>query len=303
MRVSPSKLAAASKCLRALQYSLTLPKPPITSISRSIGTGVHAALELAYQAAPEWTSLDVLVRRGVENLQLELEQFETVTWSTTIPDLDTAFEVTKVMIRDYFSVPIMSPEDGSPPIHRYWPVFEGFGFTPPYRVLGVERRFETPAPDLVHPYTGETSVATGFIDLVLEHAETGGIYGVDHKTTGSNKRADKWHPRKNPQPPMYTTALRETYPGRPWYGFAFDVTKFLAPIQKRPEWSTTFERITVNVTPEHEAATRLQAQQVVALVDAYLPFGRDLPANPGHDLCSADYCDYFEVCPFGAALS
>jgi hypothetical protein len=134
-------------------------------------------------------------------------------------------------------------------------------------------------------------------DLVLQDPNAW-IIAVDHKTAGRRWPDGKHSPRKNVQSPFYTGLLQEIYPDAPGVRFVFDVMTY--PNKKG---ECTFERRISDPEPRHIEAVRKQAQTFVTLYEkVHVENGLDLPGNPTSTLCSPAYCDFWEVCPFGAAL-
>lgn len=293
MRLSPSKLTAADKCLRSLQYDIRGPPegwPTQSGISRDLGTAFHAVHEFAYGEAPALPTIEKLHRVGLEKLEQLVAEPDLYVWTKKIPDLDAAKLALRALIERYY--------EGDET--RYWPVF-GWDQDVDWRVLGIETRFEIPDASMVGPYTGEVGKRTGQIDLVLLDPNDW-VVVVDHKTTGRTWSFQEEHPRKKPQPPLYVAAARDLWPGHAGYRFVFDVMTYRPPTKERPEWTADFDRRVADPTLEHEQAAFERGRQVIRLVDSTLPFGLDLPGNPASTMCKPDFCDHFGFCPFGAAL-
>lgn len=281
MKVRQSTLGEADKCLRSLQYSLELPVYH-GGITRAIGTAYHWGLEWAYDAELRngvWPDVRMAIIEAYERLEKAIamepshdsersKQPGTFKWTKEVPDFDTAGRILDVMLNAYWNEPL-----------AHWGN-SGEG----WRVLALEQGFSLPL------WNGHTQ--DGSIDLVGVDPD-GFVFGEDHKTAGKNKWPyNKHHARKQNQAPWYVDALMQLYPDAPGYRFFFDI------MTHKGVW----ERRETTVTPEHIHAVRDKALQVVTLYDGMRGGGLDLPANPSSNLCSPDYCDHWDVCPYGQAL-
>jgi hypothetical protein len=132
---------------------------------------------------------------------------------------------------------------------------------------------------------------SGTMDLVLIDP-FGAVIGVDHKTAGRMWPAGKEHPRKNNQASWYVGALKEMFPQAPAYRFCFDVMTYAGK----------FDRRVVEPSDDHIKAVEAKATQVATLYSWARAGGLDLPANPGSNLCSDKYCDFWTLCPHGEVL-
>lgn len=274
MKVRQSTLGTASDCMRKLQFELEAGTYH-GGVVRAVGTAYHYGLELFYDPARDITDIDLLVAGAIRRFdevasmapshESEFEKTPgTFKWDEKFPDAASAHEAIEKMLRAYFATPgTVWPDD--------------------WTVLAVEQSFAQPF------YNGHTR--NGSIDLVLQDPN-GYIIGEDHKTAGRAWPATKHLARKQAQPPWYVAALMELYPDAPGYRFFYDIMTYAG------KW----ERREVLVTPEHIAATESRAIEVVTLVAGMRKAGMELPANPGSNLCSPRYCDWWDVCPFGAAL-
>lgn len=280
MRVRQSTLGDADKCLRSLQ--LTVESTVYHGgITRAIGTAYHYGLEVAYNHlidTGEFPEIHDPRIAAYEKLQETIElkpshasefsrQAGTFKWTKDIGDFDTATRVLDVMLESYWANP-----------DAVWKRSDG------WEVLATEQSFHLP---LFGDHTSD-----GSLDLTLRGPE-GEIAGEDHKTAGKNKWPyNKHHARKQNQAPWYVDALTQMYPDAPGYRFFFDI------MTHKGVW----ERRETIVTPEHIQAVKEKALQVVTLYEGMRASGLDLPANPASTLCSPDYCDHWDVCPYGAAL-
>jgi hypothetical protein len=278
VKVRQSTLADFDKCGRAMQYSI---ESPIYhgGITRAIGTAYHAALEYAYEARIRtgvMPTVDMPRIVAYERLQASIDmepshdsertkQPGQFKWTSDIQDFEAATRILDVMLDAYWNDP-----DG------IWP--------DTWEVLAVEQGFSIPL------WSGHT--ANGSIDLVLR-GPSGEIVGEDHKTAGKNKWPyNKHHARKQNQAPWYVMALQHLYPGVPGYRFFFDIMTHKG----------VFERRETTVSADHIGAVQQKALQVVTLYEGMRGAGLDLPANPASNLCSPAYCDFWNDCPYGAAL-
>lgn len=273
MRVHQSFL---NDCLLALQYNRESSLFYGGSV-RALGTGYHKALEHRYIARRD----EQPVPPVSECLEVAIEEFRAISggapshsseharkpgpfkWNERVPDLDTAVEHLSVMVPSYF---------------------EGNEWPEDWKVLAVELDFELPW------YQDHTR--GGQIDLVLEDP-AGFLVGDDQKTAGKRGwNKGKEHPRKNPQANWYGWAMQELYPGYPGYRFVFSIMKY----------SGQFERRVSDPTFEHIAATSDLIQKNVFMYELMRGNGVDMPANPQSNLCSPEWCDFWNICPHGEAL-
>lgn len=280
MKVRQSTLGDADKCLRAMQYSI---ESPVFhgGITRAIGTAYHYALEWAYSALiredvfPEvhmprieaYERLEKAIALEPSHPSEQTKQPGTFKWTNDIPDFETATRILDVMLESYWANPdtVWKREDG-------------------YTVLAVEQGFSLPL------WNGHT--ANGSIDLIVQGPD-GEIISEDHKTAGKNKWPyNKHHARKQNQSPWYVKAARELYPDAPGHLFYYDIMTHKGVWERRPSV----------VTDGHIEAVEAKALQVVTLYEGMRGAGLDLPANPSSNLCSPDYCDHWDICPYGAVL-
>lgn len=280
MRVHQSTLGEADKCLRSLQYSLES-RVFHGGITRALGTAYHYGLEVAYNHLIEtgvWPDIVdpriAAYERLQESVELapshpseETKEPGTFKWTKDITDFDTATRVLDVMLECYWEHPdaVWKRDDG-------------------WEVLGTEVSFSLPL------FGNHTQ--GGSIDLVLRGPQ-GEIVGEDHKTAGRNKWPyNKHHARKQNQSPWYLDALTQLYPDAPGYRFFYDI------MTHKGVW----ERRESIVAPGHVQGVKEKALQVVTLYEGMRASGLDLPANPSSTLCSPDYCDHWDICPYGASL-
>jgi len=247
---------------------------------RAVGTGYHKGLETHYAARRDGLLLPTVdecvaaaidefdaVSSGAPSHSSELEREAGVfKWNSRVPDRAFAHGVIETMVRSYF-------DNG-----HFWPLN--------YQVLGIECSFNLPWRN-DHRRGGQ-------IDLVLLEPSSGWLFIDDQKTSSKNRWAKgKESPRKNLQAPWYFWAAQELFPGHVGARFSFSIMLY----------NGTFERREATPTAAHIAAAEDVLEQTVALYEVLRANGMDLPANPGSNLCSPEWCDWFEsVCPHGAAL-
>ena len=254
-------------CQRRAQYSF---QHPIHSSgqTRAIGTGYHAGLEAYYLERQvggpvEPEHVDYYVQEAIKAFDEDAETADDFHW-----DLLETEGTTREDSHQIIEAMVRSYFDNA----YYWPA--------DYTVLGVEHRIEA---DWIDGWAG-----AGTIDLVLYHEATDWVVAVDAKTARRMWPAKKASARVNNQAPWYVKWLRELY-GTEQVTFVFDVMR---------RDGKKFNRFRSDVDARHVLAITRKAETVAALLDS----GLDLPPNQQSNLCSAVYCDYWSVCPFGAAL-
>lgn len=135
----------------------------------------------------------------------------------------------------------------------------------------------------------------GTIDSLFRNRNTGTYRIEDHKTAGRMWPKLKESPRKNVQAPFYFAFFVPAWCEA--NGVALDYN----------QWEWTYGVMTYagkfdrrNGTPRQwhlDLVTwKLQKAQMTVEQRLYWP-------NPSSNLCSAKYCDHWDVCPFGAAAT
>jgi hypothetical protein len=262
-------------CLRSMQYTIEQPYFHGGSV-RALGTGYHAGIELLYRARMagiELPTLDQIIEHAVKTFDdtasmvpshaTELErQAGNFKWNKAVPDRETAVEMLNVMLPSYLEHGVY-PDD--------------------WQVLGVEVPFSLPWI--------EHDTRNGSIDLVMLDPH-GWVVIDDQKTSGKSWPENKHKPRKAHQAPWYVSAARQLFPGAAGYRFVFSIMTYKGK----------FERRISDPEPRHEAAADQLLWDTVALYKTARANGLELPANPQSNLCSPEYCDWWDYCPFGAAL-
>lgn len=275
MKFSQSLLDKADSCLLSMQYAIEDPLYYGGSV-RAIGTGYHAGLELHYGTHREAT-LDEILEAGRAAFLSEVEASnDRFIWDEKFPTIDDANRAIERVLNAYFE-----GTTGEPPVPIPWP--------DEFEVVGVETPW-------AYEHEGVELTSRG-IDLTLLHSSSGWIVGVDHKTANKPWAYNKHHPRKKPQGPLYVWALQQMYPDAPGYRFAFDVMTLGGP-RSEPK----FERRIADPTQAQIDAALKRVVTANRVYHGMRGNGLDLPANPASTLCSPKYCDYWDKCPFGAAL-
>ena len=151
-----------------------------------------------------------------------------------------------------------------------------------YKVLGVEWPFEMP----FDKREGWDRTGTG--DLALLDTTNNWVHLVDHKLTRRKWYPSKAAPSASVQAAWYVSAAQELW-GTEAVTFYYDVLTTAGD----------FDRIHAPRTPEHIEATMEQAALVADAIERGGPF---VP-NTTSFLCHEAYCDWWDQCPFGRALS
>lgn len=273
MRFSQSLLDKADSCLLSMQYAIEDPTYRGGSM-RAVGTGYHGGLELLYNMRRDGffaISLEQCIEAGCAVFDVELERSgENFIWDPRAADREAAHALIDRMLTTLWET-----ENG------LWPL--------DWRVVAVEVPWE-------FEWRGVTITSRG-IDLVLQDPNLW-IWGVDHKTANKAWPKTKHEPRKKAQAPLYVWALERLFPDAPGYAFAYDIMTYGGP-RSEPK----FERRIATPTALQIQAALDRVEQASWLYDTFRVLERDLPANPSSNLCSSTYCDFWNVCPYGAALS
>jgi hypothetical protein len=251
-------------CLRSLQFSLE-GAPWATSEPRIVGTSYHAGLEHYYQARKDgtpWTEA-----QGIAAAFDSFNEEAPTDWHGWETSRTEAWNRVCTSLGYYHETGCAWPDD--------------------YEVLGVEVQFTfewIPGFD-----------AHGTIDLRLKSPD-GWIINVDHKTSKRGWSAKKAHPGVNVQAGWYAYWTRHEM------GFDTPVTSAFDVLTWGLKSGTTFDRIACHPEHHQQLAVVERARELAVLLAASSTGGFDLPANPSSNLCSAQYCDHWDRCPYGAAL-
>lgn len=263
MIIRQSTIGNADICLRRMQYDLETPRDTYHSgVVRAMGTAYHADLEHVYQTLRAGGTVPNLI----EQCGVAVDCFEN--------EVRMAGE--NFQWNDKFPTQIDAMAVVSEMISAYQP-----HIWRDWEILGIELSFDIPwGPHMKH----------GTMDLALRDPH-GWIYGVDHKTAGKMWPEKKSQPRANNQAPFYSGALRDLFPGAPGYGFIFDIMTY----------GLKFERRVTYPTVEHIANVEDKAIQVASLYEGMRSNGLELPTNASSNLCSEQFCDFWDVCPAGSS--
>lgn len=261
-RVSPTLLNTADICPRRAQFYNDRTLPRGFSESSVIGTAYHAGLETYYlvrQATGEVVPAEATVIACYDAVTASFDNFVDHQPADFTWETDHATAV--------------GVAQGM--IGKY---FEGGCYWPAnFRVEATEIPFYLPTDT-------PGWIRTGVMDLAVRDTEFGHLWLVDHKTAGKKWKAGKGEPRTNNQPAMYIDAWEKATGERP-DGFAFDVMTYAG----------VFERRGITVT-DHDIDHYLAKEAVLLpLLNSKVA----LPPNTSSFLCSAKWCDYWSICPFG----
>ncbi len=260
--MSPSLLGSFDICPKRAQYDMAPDKPRFTGEARAVGTGFHGGLEGYYR-----------------------ERLESGTFT---PDLSVDGPVYKTALKAFGEEELTMETNSTP-----WETSRGDAWTrvltmidayfngnhhwpEEYTVVAVEEKVNL-------PWFDEWS-ATSIADLILLDP-AGWLIVDDHKTAGRMWDRYKHLPRKNVQ--------------AVWYGHWFE-QHYQRPVLVTfsvMTYAGKFERRVATPRPENIAATMVRAEQIARLLELQI----DLPGNPSSTLCSSKYCDWWLLCPHGAA--
>lgn len=280
-----STIGTAQTCQYRLTYDLDPNRPYYAGISRAMGTAYHAGLDYLYnevllngKLGSEGTMLffaEEALNREIAEAGERFDwvyQVETKRKAELILDRDTAWSWVQRLLVNYL-------KEG-----YVWPVVNGR-----YEVLATEYSF-------MLPFEGRDDWRRqGAIDLIIRDTESGWIHAVDHKTAKAKWPANKSKAHNSPQGAWYTQALWDLILG---FGTTWDVPKGITFTYDVHSFEGTFQRIDASRTEEQRTATMEQARRLADLIDQGGPF---IP-SPDSFLCSKNYCDHWEVCPFGKTL-
>jgi hypothetical protein len=265
-----SLVGDAETCLKRAQFKIEGRAGQQYGEARGRGTGFHAGVEMYYddrKVGLHADDIDVTryYTEAVRAFDAEVaEAGDEWVWEE---GREAILDSLRRMLNTYFLEKC------------YWPA--------DYRVWATEWEFET---DWIPGWT-----AKGALDLVLVDPN-GWFVLVDHKTAKRAWPEGKHQPRKNTQAPWYIHWFKQLVEGGERAQFVFDIMTTGGP-RSEPK----FDRRVSHVTPAHVQGVLAKATeyaQILQLVDQ----GIQLPANPTSTLCSPKYCDFWDVCPHGAAL-
>lgn len=273
--IRQSGLDSLRDCGLKWKYSL-MPDRPITgSVSRAMGTAYHAGMETLYGQRKAgdlgYADHEAMRQAAHESLVKSVDE--------AVDGFDWTYQYANSRQQEvvYTFQDMQSVVDGY--LIRY--IGDGHEWDPQrFEVVGIEDTFSWDIPG--HP---DWKFA-GTMDLVLRRREDGALAIIDHKTSKRKWDEKKAHFQSSPQGAFYTFALGEMS-GVPATDIRF-VHDVMSPTQ--------FQRISNFYTESMQAALQLEIEAAIKVheADAFV-------ANPGSFLCSSMWCDYYAVCPFGAA--
>lgn len=264
-----SNIGTGDVCGKRLQYELDPDVPRGTGEARIVGTGYHAGQARYWEARQE----DPSIFQPSALLMGEIYAYAEASFNEGIDEAD--------VLGDWDTSRAHALDRMLKLLYHYFDT--GLQWGPEFTVEAVEQTFFMPLVD--------GWVVQGTPDMVLSRPHHQGRERkhiiVDHKTSGRKWQRGKEDPRKNNQAPWYAYWWRELT------GidaeFTFDI---ITP-------PNVFERRKSSLKPEHQAAIIAKAKLWVALLET----GIELPPNTTSNLCSAKYCDYWKICPWGQALT
>ena len=282
--LSPSALGAYEICGRRGQYyqDPNIPKgPPNLNMAR--GSAWHAALEYANTIRLEReTSTDLYDPKDLAAGMLEGAMgkvaTETLDRITSDPDFtlepnesvgDAAWYLNQMLLT------YLTAEPGD-----RWALEK-------VRLVDKEMHLFIPDFGLTHDFNG-------YADAVYDVDGITGHIGVDYKATSKAWGGDKakGDPRKLLQAPLYAESY-ERLTGIPMDWFAFDVMTIAGK----------FQRVWVPTNPTVRKPFLERWHQMTETINLHHEAGQEMPTNPGHILCSAKWCPFFDkICPMGSQL-
>lgn len=276
-RMHQSTVALTDVCARRLYYRYIDPQPRRLSVSQLIGTAYHAGLAQGYTSLQNGDPIDMkqVQKAAAIVFRAELEEFDPKR-------VDWTFQAATKRKDRVDLTPAQAMKTVSGMLERYntgdhwWPQER-------YEVVAVEDYFVLPM--IEGPEGWEVA---GTADLVLRDKQTGWYVVVDHKTSKQKWRSDKHLPEKSPQAAFYVDAYRRKLDTER-VTFGYDIQGIL---------DGSFERRQAHRTDVHIDLMRKKAAMVAQLIDQGGPF---IP-NPTSFLCHENYCDYWDVCPFGRLM-
>ena len=144
-------------------------------------------------------------------------------------------------------------------------------------------------------FGASSHVLLGFIDLTVHQStKLADTILVDHKTakrkwSGAKKNGD---PRKLLQAPLYAEAYERQHPGETVQVFAYDVMTHKGE----------FMRVFVDVSRDARAPFIKRWLDTAEQIAMHNDTGSDMPCNPSTFMCSAKWCNYWDLCEMGAPL-
>lgn len=286
-----SLVETADNCLREAWYDLTAWLPG-TSDAAAIGTGYHGGLEYYYAMRRDHPTtalyelhdeymINEYVDAGLQAFHEEIERAgDAMRWNDHTQD--EAEEIIEHLIRTYFS-------EG-----HYWPDVSSDGGT--YRVEAVELKLDAPRPDWLPPGWAPSMT----VDLLLSWTPPGGSHPthwilVDHKTSGKRWAERKATARENFQAMWYLIHVADHL------GITHAEMSAYFDVMRRD--GQAFQRLQTVVTESDIHRAKVKAQRVALVLDQTFDLPGGPAGNPKSNFCSDKYCNYWDVCPWGAGTT
>ena len=268
--LNQSTISTADTCQMRLTWWLDPDMPYTSGVHRAAGTGYHAGLAHHYTAKMngEHPEMSTIIQVAYQSIDDEIAKAEDRFNWVYQPE-------TKREPLDTWDLPTMRLY-----VRRLLETYFSNSHQWPddYQVVAVEQPFEVEwKPGWYR---------RGVIDLVTR--KDGYDFVIDHKTAKRKWAANKSDASATPQAAWYQSAWTEIS-GATNVEFVYDLMAA----------DGTFERRTATRTPGQIQATIARADLLTQLIDKGGPY---LP-NPSSFLCSENYCDYWNLCPYGKTLN
>ncbi len=304
--LSPTAIDYAMTCGRKLQFYLDPDQPRGgTNLNLARGHAWHWMME-------QWGRFRLWAqeyRPDVENPVELLDQ----EWLGKLYSLGMG-HLTETMHSDEYEA---HPKDDSfdEVADQLWTMLKVWSGNPHYMWMGDGITFQTVEARVLTEMGSDHHQMQGYLDAVVEiEAERDkeleekypGIDTtvrqtvlVDYKSAGRAWGTDRVRydeelgryigdPRKIVQAPLYAEAW-ERATGDVVQWVCFDVMTIKGK----------FMRVWVPVAPAKREPLLVRWRQVSDEIQMYREAGVDMPANPGHFLCSSKWCPYWDRCPLG----
>lgn len=258
-----STLGSFDVCHKRVEFDRDPSIPYGTGPNRAFGTAYHAGLEGWYQGQTR-EQINSMVAEAFEREATHIDDWGP-DWTSATDALTHAGK----LVLDYITC-------------------HGDDWLADHDVIGTE-------VTLFYPLGNGGWSMRGTLDLVLCHRATGAHVIVDHKTARRPWKKGKETFRNTNQPAWYTffwpLVWAEAHDGE----LPSDVT-FVFDVMTQ---DSKFEHRPAPVTDAQREAVLLKASTACALIEAGGPY---LP-NMQSFLCSAQWCDHWQRCPFGEAAN
>lgn len=264
--LSPSALSSYEICGRRGQFYQDKDIPRVQTLGTARGRAWHTAME-NYNVSPEW--------EGDPHL-------EALLLSSAVNELNGI-----VASDEYVAQP---GEDVDAVIIELSVMCSAFANADP-SVRWAERGIKRIAVEggVLGDFGSTTHVMPGVVDAVMD--VNGDHIGVDYKSAGRAWGGSKLDgdPRKLIQPPLYAEAWSQMH-GVEMNWFCMDVMT----VKGR------FDRVWVRTDKTARQPFVDRWLSIAEQVEMYSSLDLEMPTNPGHILCSAKWCAYWDRCPMGA---